>query len=590
MSTIKIPNLRKFDVYSRFLKIKHKELRRLVTLAPEERYGSQAIMHKFWLHCQRSQRFLWFLVLKARQMGISTYSEGRIFHNTVTHNNTNSLILADNLKRSQYIYQMCKCFYDNLPDILRPQTKYSTKTELVFDTKDGQGLKSAIYVSTALDQYAGQGQTIHNVHVSEASSFPYLQEVFTSLLPSVPKTKDAIVIVETTAKGAGEHFHTEWGQAKSGSSIFNPLFLGWYLQYSLSMDSQEFDAFDPKSRYTKYERDMIKWASSYYKELMDYPIEIGDEQIAWRRWSIEMQFRGDEDGFNQEFPGNDDEAFIVAGNTEFSRKRLKEIHANTAKPTSRAEIVIDHVGNYELRGHLEERDDGRLWIWHEPVPGHIYRVSIDPAGGIDTVSKDNVAFQVLDVGEKEQVAEYQLKTDQIRAAHIGVVLARYYNDAKMVIELNYGFGTQNEAKRYYYNFYHHQHLDRITNTITNRIGFWSTWAYKKETIGYMHYAINEGLYKVNSERLSGEMNTFINTGGQELARAAPGCYDDLIMAWLICVYTAYQEREESDSQTYNDATESGMFAKLKAVGVQVGDGSTYKPDDETEHDDDWMDL
>ena len=62
----------------------------------------------------------------------------------------------------------------------------------------------------------------------------------------------------------------------------------------------------------------------------------------------------------------------------------------------------------------------------------------------------------------------------------------------------------------------------MTNKITDRIGFWSTWQYKKETIGYAHFAINEGLYKINSSRLSSELNTFVSQGGEQLAAAAPG--------------------------------------------------------------------
>lgn len=199
-------------------------------------------------------------------------------------------------------------------------------------------------------------------------------------------------------------------------------------------------------------------------------------------------------------------------------------------------------------------------------------------------------MQVLDIGTKEQVAEYQLRTDQIRAAHIGVILARYYNDAKMCIELNYGFGTQNEAKRYYYNFYHHQFLDRITNKITDRIGFWSTWQYKKETIGYMHYAINEGMYKINSSRLSSEFNTFVSSGGQELASAAPGCHDDLVMSWLICVYTTYQDREEANYGQDDKSNEMQIFKTLVAAGVHVNEADQYQEDPSAKEEEEWMEL
>ena len=584
---MKVLNLKKFEIYSKFLKIKTKD-RRLIPFSPDSWFGSQKYFHSEWIRRKAEGRLQWFLILKYRQGGVSTYSEARIFHNTVTHRNTNSLILADKKPKAAYIFDMCHTFWQMLPPELQPEKRSSTQSRLIFDTGDrdtNPGLRSAIYIDTALDPEAGQSMTLHNVHCTEAASYPYLGELFTNLIPSIPKTPDAIAIIESTAKGAGEEFHQEWLQARAGKSIFNAVFIGWYMsEYRLQEGTQLYDEYAPHGKYTKYEKNIIRIA---YKE---YKVEISDEQIAWRRWSIDQEFRGDEDSFNQEYPGYDEEAFIVAGNVEFDRKRLKDIQANVVKPLHQCEIVIDHIGDYDIRGHLEARDGGQLWIWREPEANHIYRVSIDPAGGIDTISKDYIAMQVIDVGLREQVAEYQIRTDQIRAAHIGVILARYYNEAKLVIELNYGFGTQNEAKRYYYNFYHHQHLDRMTNKITDRIGFWSTWQYKKETIGYAHFAINEGLYKINSSRLSSELNTFVSQGGEQLAAAAPGCHDDLVMAWIIGVYTAYQEREEVDYAAKDTSGEMEIFRTLQAAGVHINDADKYKEDEEVKEEEEWMEL
>jgi hypothetical protein len=47
-------------------------------------------------------------VLKARQLGISTLIEGIIFSLTSYTDNTNSLIIADDLDGSNYIFEMSK--------------------------------------------------------------------------------------------------------------------------------------------------------------------------------------------------------------------------------------------------------------------------------------------------------------------------------------------------------------------------------------------------------------------------------------------------------------------------------------------------
>ena len=256
----------------------------------------------------------------------STFTTARIFHGTATQRNTNSLILADKKDRAEYIFEMCKTFYDHLPEVLKPVRKYSNKKELVFDTRDGHGLKSGIYIATALDQFTGQGMTLHNVHVSEASSFPYLGLVFTTLLPAIPPTSDTMVIVETTAKGAGTEFHEEWQKAKSGQSVFVPVFFPWFIHPEYRKKPPEEELRRGRLVLTDEEKKLVK------------QFHLDDEQIYWRRYMIEQVYRGDEESFAQEFPATDEEAFIVAGNCYFDKARLKEALVNCTDPRKHLEV------------------------------------------------------------------------------------------------------------------------------------------------------------------------------------------------------------------------------------------------------------
>jgi len=519
-----IPDFRRFEVYAQFLKVRHKTQRRLISFHPRNWYPAQRAFHRLVEERKGRGLPMWFLLLKARQEGISTYSEARIFHATATQRNTNSLILADKRDRAEYIFEMCKTFYDHLPEVLKPVRKYSNKKELVFDTRDGHGLKSGIYIATALDQFTGQGMTLHNVHISEASSFPYLGLVFTTLLPAVPPTSDTIVIVETTAKGAGTEFHEEWQKAKSGQSAFVPVFFPWFIHPEYRKRSPEEELRRGRLVLTEEERKLVK------------QFHLDDDQIYWRRYMIEQVYRGDEESFAQEFPATDEEAFIVAGNCYFDKARLKEALVNCTDP--KKQLEVDLRSPYDLVYRLREHDRGRLWVWHEPQKGHRYRMGVDVAEG---KGQDYSAIEVFDETTMEQVAEWMDNTvDPISFARIVVAIAKWYSNATVAIEINGpGLATQNEAKRFYYNFYFHQYIDRFTNRRTDKLGWLTTPTFKRYLLSYMEHVIDHGVWKLNSSRLVGQLMTYIHSG--DLAEAAPGCFDDLVMACMIALYTAYQD-------------------------------------------------
>jgi ribosomal protein S18 acetylase RimI-like enzyme len=576
---MKYLNIKNFENYSRFLKVKHKIEKTLFKFTPDRWYPAQKLFHRIIEDSFERQKLPWFLVLKARQEGISTYSEARIFHLAVTNSNSNAIVLADNNERAQYIFDMCKTFYDYLPQILKPEVKYSTKKELVFDTKEGTGIKSSIRIATSFDPFVGQSMCLNAVHTSEAASFPYLNQVFTTLIPAVPHSvENTLIIIESTAKGAGMEFHQEWQLAKKCKSIFQAVFIPWFLlsEYTLNEKLPEYELFKPL-QLTPIEQGIKRSAER------DYNIEITPGQFAWRRFMIEKAYRGDEDGFAQEFPSTDEEAFIVTGNTAFNKKRLKETYNNRTPPKFKAKIEYVLL-DYEIRGKIIEQENGELWIWKEPRRGKIYRIGVDPASGQE--GRDWTAMQVIDEIEKEQVAEFQGYVDPIRTAHLTLALAQFYNNAKVVIEINYGLGCQVEAKRYYWNFYRHKYLDRITDKPTEKVGFDSTYTFKKELIGYGQYVFDEGLYKIHSERLIEELLTFVQKPGMALASAAPGCHDDLVMSFLIAIYTAYQDRDYLGAPEGN--TEADILMSLRSHGVEVEDPFSYTSHEKDK--DSWMSL
>ena len=74
-----------------------------------------------------------YIVLKARQLGLSTFTEALITCLTITNHYSNALIIAHQSEATQNIYDMTKRYIDNLPSELRPSQKYSNAKKLEFN-------------------------------------------------------------------------------------------------------------------------------------------------------------------------------------------------------------------------------------------------------------------------------------------------------------------------------------------------------------------------------------------------------------------------------------------------------------------------
>ncbi len=99
------------------------------------------------------------LVLKGRQQGVSTYTEGRFFHLATHRRGTRAFILTHMDEATANLFGMAKRFYDHCPEVVRPSLAASNAKELVFDKLD-----SGYKVGTAGSKGTGRGQTIQLFH------------------------------------------------------------------------------------------------------------------------------------------------------------------------------------------------------------------------------------------------------------------------------------------------------------------------------------------------------------------------------------------------------------------------------------------
>ncbi len=230
------------------------------------------------------------IILKARQMGFSTLAEALLFKRTATKANVSSGIIAHKEDATTNLFNMSKLYYQELPDALKPKTKAANGNVIIFDDKNGAGLRSKIKCMTAGGDGVGRSDTFQNLHLSEISSWANAKEILDGLLQAVPNNPDTLIIIESTAKGY-DYFKELWDKAVDGENDFEPLFCAWW-----ELDEYRLPC----------EENMI--LTEEEEELKDI-YKLNNEQIAWRRWCIRNNCGNDLNTFKQEYPACPEEAF-----------------------------------------------------------------------------------------------------------------------------------------------------------------------------------------------------------------------------------------------------------------------------------------
>lgn len=476
-----------------------------------------------------------YIILKARQMGMSTLIQGLIFHNTTTNQYKNSMIVSYEDKSTQNLFGMSKLFYDELPTPIKPMLRHSNERALTFENSDNNersknpGLRSKMTVATAGSTNVGRSSTIHNLHVSEVAFFEKGQDTMLGLLQAVPDTNDSMVFLESTANGVGDFFHEFWQKTVKGENEFTPIFLPWFTepQYArpFRTEGERKQLLDEINTTTTDSNGSV--IKTYEKELMEKH-NLTLEQLNWRRWTIKNKTQGDEDLFGQEYPATPEEAFLSSGRPVFNIKSLKKYQTITKEPLKRGYLRYDNKGDVTF---IEDKK-GYVSIWQDPNPDKNYVLGADVAEGLE--HGDYSCGKVADTETFDEVAKWHGHIDADLFGEELVKLARYYNDAYLGVENNnHGLTTLSTIKRMeYWNLYFSKNYDRIADTMTQKLGWTTNTKTKPLMIDKLAEFVREIYLGLYDDDTISEMFTYvIDEKGKTNAQA--GCHDDTVMASAI---------------------------------------------------------
>jgi hypothetical protein len=449
------------------------------------------------------------VVLKARQYGISTFVQAFLLWLTVIKQGQNSLIIGQNLDMSGSMFGKIELMWELMPEWYKPKRDSKTRGKRLAFAAPNHGL---LYVDTAENRDAGRSGTFQHVHCTEIPFWPDAKRTMDGLLQSVPMDPGTTVIIESTAHGVGDYFHTLWKQAEEGDSSFTPLFIPWFI-------------------HDEYEREPFK-----NEKLPDWILELGKKHgLSKAKMCFYhdkyQDFNCDLHTLQQEYPSSADEAFRSSGLQFFNQKSIdvcREKHV--AEP-----IRKGMYGRRNDRPVWLDDERGKLWVWEEPQKGKFYTVGIDIASGR---AGDYSAIQVLQ--SMRQVASYRGKLAPDELADVASWIGKVYNNALLIPERN-GIGLATVLKLindlHYSNVYTYQRLDTTTGSVSNDYGFTTTGKSRAAILEEVSARIRRGELEVKDERTLSEMESFVfaDESGKK-AEAASGANDDMVMALALAVH------------------------------------------------------
>lgn len=468
-----------------------------------------------------------YIVLKARQMGLSTIIEAICYWWAATHKYVNAAIVAQDNEASKVIYQMFQRYYDNTSVEFKPATRYYTMNDLTFDTEKGTGLKSQIRTMVAKKGATGRGQTNRFVHGSEVAFWEGGTEIVAGLLQTVPMLPETFIFLESTANGMGGYFYDEWQFAKKGESTFTPFFFAWHEhpEYELNVPAK-------MSHYDGDERELIK-----HFENLGYPRATWKRKIQWRREKMK-EFRADPEKFYQEYPMNDMEAFISTGRPVFDSRMLfrMDLRAQNTK--------FDY---YELQGTRKQNieaikvDFSRLKVWEKPEEDIKYVIGGDVAEGKEIAANGKEGdYSVLTVVRRDNnkvVARYRGHIDPDQLGDFACRLGWWYNEATIAIEVNnQGLTTVQRLRDKLYRklYMREQGFDELFEEPTAKMGWRTDKASKFIMISELAKFIRDGVIIDVDPVAVREYMTYVRDENGR-TNAQEGHHDDCVMSTAIAV-------------------------------------------------------
>ncbi len=260
----------------------------------ELNWAQESLYHEMW-YCN--------VILKARQLGISTFVSLLFLDRCLFNSNQSAGIIAHTVEDAQQLFKRVKFAYDSLPDHLKEIIKAENDTANMLKFSNGSSLR----VGTSL-----RSSTFQYLHISEfgkiCAKYPdKSQEIITGSLNTVAPGQ--YIFIESTAEGKEGYFYDICKRAQKMKNEelskidFKFHFYPWWKEPGYRIGSV-----------VRIDKDTVE----YFDHLETMGIKLDYEQKAWYTAREAIQ----KEDMNREYPSTPEEAWEVSNEGFYYGKQM----------------------------------------------------------------------------------------------------------------------------------------------------------------------------------------------------------------------------------------------------------------------------
>lgn len=376
--------------------------------------------------------------------------------------------------------------------VLKPTRGARPSTEIHFEHPDK---RVSTITGMAATKSAGHGRSAKRILFDEAARQEYARELWKAVIPAMGDSGGAIGVVSTANgmsddKGEGNFFHALWAGAGEADL--------------------------PKLKKT-----FIKWDK--------HP----DRDEEWYRTvSLPAAEKA------EQYPNDPDEAFLMSGSPYFD---VESLYYYSREAFIEPLLTFDWVEHKKGAAKMVPKA-GFAWnrVYHKPKEGRKYAIGADVATGR---GKDYSCAYVIDLSNMDICAQIHGKMGADQFAQQLHYLGRWFNDARIAVELGGGYGDAViialrdgvDGRPPYPNLYRHRQESRIDKPGAKQIGFPMTMKTRPLVLSQLEQAIRDRDFDTLPKPLVLECQMFVYATTTPSPRAQDGSNDDRVMAAAIAV-------------------------------------------------------
>ena len=438
------------------------------------------------------------VILKARQLGITTFFCIWFLDDILFSAGINAAIQSHKQESLKDIFNIVLCAYENGNDLIKHDVDTSNKNEIVIPE-----LRSKIEIKLEV-----RSMSVNRILYSEfAHTVKYNSDRITATEGSL--APNCVKAYESTPLGLNE-FHTLYTKNKKhGNSFFFPWWKNPEYQLPVIKSFQLADL-TPKEIDMKNNYNLI------------------DKQIQFRRSKLDTMTGGDLQ-FDQEFPSNDVDCFLLSGRSPLDRRLIIKLRDEALKKPPKKVI---------------KEGNGIIKIFRVPTLVELSKRPLnfffgaDPAEGIGGNYSGFVLIGVDQLGNAETLLTMHGYYEPVTFARlIKKYMEKYYKyeidgdiylPQGVVERNNHGHAVLGQfvtSCPYHYLYVHRD----------NRVGFLSTAVTRKIIFDNVFNAINQKTIDLRDPVILEELSTFILTKSLKL-ESDKGKYDDMVIATALAYH------------------------------------------------------